>query len=161
MYGLHDNSCPRTGSEAGPTFLSRRTSFHNLPCGCAEVRTAAARRQRKRPANYPKVVPAELLTQALKSEEKCPPPKNVWGLDVRAEECGRQERFPVREWVCVSVRRLPEVVPVWVKRRCLGRLRPPLRSDLLPVNTRTRSPPTRALARRRTSGCARARADCQ
>lgn len=75
--------------------------------------------------------------------EVSPPQKNAWGLDGRAEECGRSERSRAREWVsvclCVCVRRLPEVVPVWVKRRCLGRLRPPLRSDLLPVNTRTHS----------------------
>lgn len=42
----------------------------NLPCVYVEPRTAAARRQRKGYANYPRVVLDKLLSQALKSKKK-------------------------------------------------------------------------------------------
>lgn len=43
-----------------------RGSDH-LPCECVERRTTAAPRPRERSANYPKVVPDKLPSQALKS----------------------------------------------------------------------------------------------
>lgn len=53
---------------SGPLHWSFR-SF-NLPCRYVEPGTAAARRQRKGYANYPRVVLDKLLSQALKSKKK-------------------------------------------------------------------------------------------
>lgn len=57
-----------SSSSSSPGYTEHRGSDH-LPCGCVEPRTAAAaRRRRERSADYPKVVPDKLPSQALKSE---------------------------------------------------------------------------------------------
>lgn len=54
-----------SSSSPGPEAAARV----HLPCGCVEPRTVgAARRRRERSADYPKVVPDKILSQALKSE---------------------------------------------------------------------------------------------
>lgn len=79
----------------------------NLPCGSIQPRTAAARRQWKKCANYPRVVLDELLAQALKSERK-KYPKSVW---VCLPSGGmRRRRCLAGETLSVCEGRLLEVV---------------------------------------------------
>lgn len=100
----------------------------NLPCGYIQPRTAAARRQRKKYANYPRVVLDKLLTQALKSKKSI---QKVCGCLSWAEECGGSGILPERPCRCVEEgywRLFPVSKAVRLHL---------LRSEALPVNTRT------------------------
>lgn len=82
-------------------------SFHslNLPCGYTQSSAAAARRQKKKYANYSKVVLEILLIQALKSIKKYP--KECVGFFSEQRNVSAAVSagvLPVRVCVCVLVR---------------------------------------------------------